>query len=320
MSLRAPLEAAAIGRDAGEAPLVSLADLDAIEIVVRKRLREYTLGDHRSLFHGPGFDYVGLRSWEPGDRLSLVDWPQSSLSNFSPLIVRDFEQTGTAAVVVVADRSPSTQCGTDRRPVAQTIAWTIGTLGVSAALFQDAFGLITFDRGFTGMASVPAKPGRNQVAHCLDAYQYGRGLEPLDHPAATGHAGHTIVGALRRTSLVAVVSDFLFADADETLAELTHLNARHDLFLAMVDASAAFELPPTSAGWIRVHDVETGRSQLLSRRGVTRLVGRARAWQDDVAARAARRGLDLIRLDGDPDRAAAALSGFAAERRLRKQR
>ena len=86
-------------------PLVSRTELAEVELIIMRRLREYTLGDHRSLFHGPGFDYVGLRDWQPGDRMSAVDWPQSSLTNFSPLIVRDFEQPGTASVVVVADRS-----------------------------------------------------------------------------------------------------------------------------------------------------------------------------------------------------------------------
>ena len=96
-----------------EPPLVARTELAEVELIILRRLREYTLGDHRSLFHGPGFDYVGLRDWQPGDRMSAVDWPQSSLTNFSPLIVRDFEQPGTASVVVVADRSCSTRCGTD---------------------------------------------------------------------------------------------------------------------------------------------------------------------------------------------------------------
>lgn len=303
--------------DPAGAPLVAEAELDALELVVMKRLREYTLGDHRSLFHGPGFDYVGLRSWEPGDRLSIVDWPQSSLTNFSPLIVRDFEQPGTAAVVVVADRSCSTRCGTDATPIAQSIAWTIGTIGLSAAFFQDAFGLITFDRGFDDMATVTPRPGRNQVVHCLDAYQYGRGLEPIPRFA---HVGHSIAGVMRRTSLVAVVSDFLFDDVDDTLAELAHLNARHDLFLVMVDAAAAFTLPSAGAWWLQVQDVESGRSQLVSRRGLRRLAERARGWQDKVEAQAADRGLDLVRIGTDWDHAAAVIAAFTAERRLRKQR
>ena len=67
--------------------LVSLHEVAEIEIFVLKRLRELTLGDHLSLFSGPGFDFVGLRDWEPGDRVTTVDWAQSSLTNFAPLVV-----------------------------------------------------------------------------------------------------------------------------------------------------------------------------------------------------------------------------------------
>ena len=197
-----------------EQPLVSRTELAEVELIIMRRLREYTLGDHRSLFHGPGFDYVGLRDWQPGDRMSAVDWPQSSLTNFSPLIVRDFEQPGTASVVVVADRSPSTRCGTDGLPIAEAVAWAVGSFGMSAVFFQDTFGLITFDRDFTDMAAVAPRLGRNQVMHCLDAYQDGRGLEPM-HRA--GHVGRSIGSTLRRTSLVPVVSDFLFDDAETVL-------------------------------------------------------------------------------------------------------
>ena len=41
--------------------------------------------------------------WEPGDRMSSIDWAQSSMTNFSPLITRDFEQDSNATIVAVAD-------------------------------------------------------------------------------------------------------------------------------------------------------------------------------------------------------------------------
>src|SRR5262249_62098034 len=81
-----------------------------------RRMREFTIGEHRSVFHGSGFDYVGLRDWQAGDRMSQIDWPQSTLNNFSPMVVRDFEQRSTAAVIAVADGSLSTRCGIDGRP------------------------------------------------------------------------------------------------------------------------------------------------------------------------------------------------------------
>ena len=73
------------------------------------------MGEHRSLFHGNGFDFVGLRNWEAGDRFEHIDWAQSSLTNFSPLVIRDFEQPSTAGV---GRRRPltSTRCGVDALP------------------------------------------------------------------------------------------------------------------------------------------------------------------------------------------------------------
>ena len=98
--------------------LVDFADISEIELRVIKRMKEYTLGDHGSVFHGTGVDFVGLRDWQAGDRLSSIDWPQSSLTNFNPLIVREYEQPGTAPIVVVADSSPSTRCGMGGTPIA----------------------------------------------------------------------------------------------------------------------------------------------------------------------------------------------------------
>ncbi len=48
------------------APLVNLADITEIELVILKRMREMTMGDHRSRSQGSGFDFQGLRDWQAG--------------------------------------------------------------------------------------------------------------------------------------------------------------------------------------------------------------------------------------------------------------
>ena len=82
-------------------------------------MREFTIGEHRSVFHGHGFDFVGLRDWQPGDRCRTIDWAQSTLTNFSPMVVRDYQQPSTATVIAVADASLSTRCGIDGVPIAR---------------------------------------------------------------------------------------------------------------------------------------------------------------------------------------------------------
>ena len=85
-----------------DAPYVSLAEITEIELLILRRAREVTIGEHRSTSYGSGFDFQGIRDWQPGDRPSSIDWGQSTLTNFSPMQVREFEQPSTAVVTAIA--------------------------------------------------------------------------------------------------------------------------------------------------------------------------------------------------------------------------
>ena len=296
-------------------PFVNLSELTEIELLIMRRMREFTIGEHRSLFTGSGFDFVGLRDWQPGDRMSAIDWPQSTLTNFSPMVVRDYEQRSTATVIAVADGSLSTRCGIDGVPIAAAIARSIGTIGMSAVFFQDMFGLITFDAKFENLGAVRPRIGKNQVIHCLDAYQFHQGVQPLKRADTLSM---TLAGFMRKTSMVPVISDFLFDDAAPVLKELSLLNSAHDVFIVLIDSAFAFELPTVSAGWIEAFDVETGRARVMSRGQLSAMSAKTRRWQDDVSRMAKDANLDVLRIGVDEQQTAIALSEFIAERRLRK--
>jgi uncharacterized protein (DUF58 family) len=297
------------------APLVNLADITEIELVILKRMREVTMGDHRSRSQGTGFDFTGLRDWQAGDRFASIDWAQSSLTNFSPLVVREFEQPSTATVVVVADASPSTRCGVGGVPIAAAITRAIATVGMSAVFFQDPFGLVTFDAGFTHVAALRPRTGKSHVVHCVDAYQYQRGLQAVRR---AGSISTSLGGFVRRQSLLPIVSDFLFDDARQVLKELALLNATHDVFVVMIDSAFAFRLPDVSAGWVEIADVETGESRTISRRAYRQMASRAAAWQEDLRSAAKEVDVDVVTIGLDQTQSDVALSEFVVERRLRK--
>ena len=296
-------------------PLVNLSEITEIELLILKRMRELTMGEHRGLYHGSGFDLVGLHEWQAGDRLTSIDWPQSSITSFNPIVVREFEQQSTAPVVVVADRSASTGCGIDGVPIAAIIARAVATIGMAAVFFQDMFGLITFDGGFQHVRAVRPRIGKGQVIHCLNAYQQGPGVQKVKQ---AGSLSTTIAALLRRTSLVPVVSDFLFEKPQDVLQELSQLHSTHDVFLVLVDSAFAFELPRVSSGWIETVDIETGRSRLMSRTALRALANRMRGWQDEVERLARDLDLDVLRFGIDPVKSEVSLAEFVAERRLRK--
>ncbi|MSO30216.1 MAG: DUF58 domain-containing protein [Acidobacteria bacterium] len=296
-------------------PLIDAADVAEIELVILRRMREFTLGEHASVFKGSGFDFVGLRDWQPGDRPSSIDWPQSTFNNFAPLVIREFEQHSTATIMVVADRSASTHCGLNGVSIAAGIARAVATIGLSAVFFQDVFGVMTFDQGFEQLLAVRPRIGRSHVIHCLDAYQHGGAGEEVKRH---GDLSLTIGGHLRNTCLIPIVSDFLFEDVPHVLQELAKLNTRHDVFLTLIDSAFAFELPDAPAGWIETCDVETGRSSIVSRTELRQLARRVRTWQDDIARMAKDQGLDVLRLGVNQEENLHALLEFVVERRLRK--
>jgi len=305
-------------------PLINLSEITEVELLILKRMREFTIGEHSSMFHGTGFDFVGLRDWQAGDRFEAIDWAQSSLNNFSPLIVREFEQPTTSSAIIVADRSASTRCGAnsganDNRgmQIATLIARAIATVGMSAVFFQDSIGLITFDEGFRELGAVRPRIGKGQVIHVLEAYQNGFGVQDIKN---VGSLSATLTGFSRKTAMMPVISDFLFDEAPEFLKELRQVNSVHDVFIMIVDASFAFELPKVSAGWVEVYDVETGRTRMMSRRELAKQSARVRAWQDEIARQAKENDLDVIRLSVDQVKFDVALIEWVAERRLRRRK
>jgi len=277
-------------------------------------MKEFTVGDHASVFHGAGFNFVGTRDWQPGDRMSSVDWAQSSLTNFSPMVTREFDQDSNATVMAVADASLSTRCGLNGISIASAIARSVAAAGLSAVFFQDQFGLITFDEQFHQLTAARPRVGRSHVIYCLDLYQNRTVLDAVTDRDITA----TIAGHLRKASLVPVISDFLVPDARRLVADLARLNAVHDVFLLMADARFAYELPRLSAGWIEAFDVETGTTRVFSNRELRQLAARVDDWQQGIMTLARDNGLDVVRVGLDRWQMEAALVGFTAERRLRK--
>ena len=323
--------------------LVTLNEVAEIELFILKRMKEFTLGDHASLFKGGGFNFVGLRDWQPGDRMSSIDWAQSSMTNFSPLIMREFEQDSTATIMAVADASLSTRCGIDGLTIATAIARGVAAVGLSATFFQDLFGFVAFDGRLQPVAAARPRIGRSHLLYCLTLYgdavgSRKRGSEVISRgqspdsptmsakndvrPHVAGASSPAITVAiesqLRKSAMVPVISDFLFPDAPRLIAELSSLNAVHDVFLLMADVRFAYDVPDIAAGWIEAFDIESGETRVLSRREVRRLGERVTAWQEDIIEMGRAADLDVVRVGLDRWQMETTLATFAAERRLRK--
>lgn len=302
--------------DAAE-PLVDAADIEEIELQVHARVQDLIHGEHASIYSGTaGSDFTGLREWEPGDSRARIDWAHSTMTAFSPLVVRECVEPHSLDVIISADVSISTRCGMGGATIAQVVARAIATIGLSASIFQDSVGLVlhSFDKA-QGPWIEPPHRGRAQILRLMDLYQ----ARPTLPWVEGGGLAETIDRELRRTSLVFVISDFLFPDALEVIRTLAGLKPGHDVVLGMVDAAFAFALPAISAGWVECVDAETGEARMLSAREMERLPRDVERHQAELARHAEQLDVDLVRLGCDPDEFHVALLEMFLERRLHRK-
>jgi uncharacterized protein (DUF58 family) len=295
-----------------DAPLLDPSEVEAINLFCNARVRELMYGEHASVFTGSaGFDFSGIRAFEPGDPQIRVDWAHSTTTLFNPLQVRECVEERSIDIWIAADASCSTRCGVPGALIGTGIARAIATIGLSASIFQDTVGLVLF--GGKEPVIEPPRGGRNHVERMVDLYQTAA-TAPI--PPGNGRLAETIAGELRRTSLVVVASDFLFPDVFPTLLELADLKQPNDLFLVMADCAFAFELPEVSAGWVGCIDGETGAHVDLSRSQLRELPSLMRRHQAAVADYAERADLEVLRVPPDAEEFQSAICDFFLERRL----
>jgi|WetSurMetagenome_2_1015567.scaffolds.fasta_scaffold26403_3 uncharacterized protein (DUF58 family) len=295
--------------------LLDPSEIEAINLFCNARVRDLIFGEHASVFTGTtGFDFSGIRDFETGDPQTKVDWAHSTTTLFNPLQVRECIEERSIGIVIAADVSCSTRCGTSSALIGKVIARTIATIGLSASIFQDMVELVLF--GGKEHLIEPPGGGRNHVERMVDLYQnttIAPGLPGRERLA------DTLAGELRRTSLVIVASDFLFPDVFATLKELADLKPPHDVFLVMADSAFAFDLPEISAGWIGCVDSETGDRIDLSHEQIRELPDLIRRHQNAVADHAERMDLEVLRILPDTEQYQSAIVDFFLERRLRRR-
>ena len=295
--------------------LLDPSEIEAINLFCNARVRELVFGEHASVFTGTtGFDFSGIRDFEPGDTQIKVDWAHSTTTLFNPLQVRENIEERSIDIVIAADVSCSTRCGAATEWIGKGIARAIATIGLSASIFQDTVGLVLF--GGRELVVEPPRGGRNHVERIVDLYQTASAEPGLRREQ---RLAETLAGELRRTSLVIVASDFLFPDVFPTLKEIADLKQPHDVFLVMADSAFAFDLPAISAGWIGCMDSESGARIDLSASQVKALPGLIRKHQDAVAEYAERMDLEVLRVLPGAEPFQSAIVDFFLERRLRRR-
>ena len=222
--------------------------LHRLEWQVIRRLDGRLQGNYRTIFRGVGTDFHDLREYEPGDDVRHIDW--NVTARMDTPFLRQYVEDRELTAWLLLDRSPSMGFGPIDRPKELVLTELATTFARLLTRGGNPVGAILFDSEVE--STIQPRSGRNQVLALTRSLMQ----PPTARGAITDLTGplEFALGAIRRRSLIVLLSDFITAPGWER--PLLQLTERHEVVAIRLIDPREYELP--DAGVIVVEDTETG--------------------------------------------------------------
>ena len=267
--------------------------LRRLQLPVVRRLEGLLQGDYRSPSRGDGLDLADLREYQFHDDVRRMDW--NATARLGEPYVRDYLEDREISVWFVLDMSPSMRFeGVSVSKHAVMVEFTTLLCRLLLGRGNRAGAMI-----FSGRIDrlIPANGGRRQLLLILN--------EVANHRPSPGSTDLKQVlkdaaGAIRRRSLVFVVSDFISTPGWEE--SLTPLAMRHDVVAVRLTDPLETRLP--DLGFLTFQDTESGEQMFVdthARDFRKRFAAAADARENALRAAFERAGVDVLELATEDD-------------------
>ena len=286
--------------------------LQRLDWQVIRHLDGQLQGDYRSLFYGYGVDFADLREYQPEDDVRYIDWNVTARMN-TPY-VRQYVEDREITAWFLLDLSPSVDFGTQENQKRSVLIDFVTTIARLLTRHGNRVGAIFY--GSRIERTIPARGGRVQVLRLVNDLL----KQPHLPRAPFTNLAQLIGGALnaiKRRSLVFVVSDFISAPGWERMLAL--LNQRHEVIAVRLWDPSEAELP--DIGLVVMEDAETGEQVYVD----THDPRFRKSYEENMRSREAalaesfkRAGVDVLSLSTDED-LVRAIVRFAALRERRRK-
>ncbi len=224
-------------------------ELRYIELRAARRIRTLRVGGYTSPLRGDGFEFDQHRPYRPGDDVRRIDW--NATARIGTPFLRQTRSERELHMVLVGDLSRSMEFGSERRSKHDALVLATASLLFSALTDQISSGVLAFtDHVLRWDAPVTDK------AAAWAALTRLWGIRTAGKPTTLRPAVQHLLGTLKRTTLIVIISDFLTTDDFDRFPELAMLAARHDVVAAVLEDSAETMLP-RGAGYVHLRDVES---------------------------------------------------------------
>jgi len=239
-------------------------------IKARKKSQSIWFGEHKSPFHGTGYDIIGVDQWRPGQPLKDIAWSLSLRTFPHKLYKIERMEPKELRTLLVVDLSYSTLFQISQHSnKALLLLDLIGGIGLTRANLHDPVGLLAF----SDRVELFLKPklGSSQIFYM--AHQIFERLEferqyPSRRRADFSVALHFVAARLKMRHSVILISDLVDLIHDQESIDfklLTRLAWKHDLMVLILDDPEEFQVH-SRLGYIRTSNMETGEQTTMSAR------------------------------------------------------
>ena len=260
-----------------------MRELRYIEVYTAKKIRTLRVGAYTSPLRGPGFDFDEHQPYRAGDDVRRIDWNVTARMN-APY-VRQTHAERELSVMIAVDVSRSMELGTSHFSKKEVMTFITGSLLFSALSDQIHTGFMAFADRVVAFD----QPRRTRGAAWAVLEQCWA-LAPQPGVTAIGPAIRHLIRALKKTSVIFLVSDFMTSEDLSLNKDLAVLAARHDV-IAVIPEDPAETALPAGRGYVHVRDLESGRDVAValgarSRRAYAEEARERREWLQRLLYRA----------------------------------
>jgi len=228
-----------------------MRELRYIEVETSRKIRNQRVGAYQSPLRGPGFDFDEHQPYRPGDDVRRIDW--NVTARLGAPFVRHTHAEREMNVMVVMDVSRSMALGSSAHSKREALTYISGSILFSAISDQINTGFMAF----SDRVLMTARPKRTRGA-AWNVLQQAWDLSSSGRKTLMLPAIRELATALKRMSVVFIVSDFATDDNVLESSELAQLAAHHDVIAVVPEDRAETSLPP-GGGYVHMRDLESGR-------------------------------------------------------------
>jgi len=222
-----------------------------IEIRSRRLVDHFFLGQYKAIFRGRGMEFAGVREYQPGDEVRVIDW--NVTARMGEAYVKQFTEERELTVMLAVDLSRSQAFGSTGQTKREIAAEIGAVLALSATRTNDKIGMVAFTDRIEVV--VPPKKGLRHALRIVRELLY---CEPQGSGTDINLVVEYLTNLLRRRSILFLMSDFYTEGYERALRVA---GRRHDVIGVTVTDPRELALP--NAGLIEVEDAETGEYLLI---------------------------------------------------------